>query len=57
MALRQGQREVKIEENVVRRLMGVFRTGEKIVGASMPYADPPVVVFLVEEVEDAQEGS
>ena len=57
MALRQGQREVRIEETVVRQLVGAIHSDEKIVGVSMPYAEPPVVVFLVEKVEDAKEGS
>ena len=59
MALRQGQREVRIEvPKVLLQLQDLHGVGsdERLVGSSMPYADPPVVVFLVEKLDD-QEGS
>ena len=61
MALRQGQREVALEETLVRKaLQGPYRISadEKIVGVRVVEHDAPtVLVFLVEKVEDAQEGS
>jgi hypothetical protein len=56
MALRQGQREVRIEEKVVRQLVGTFHAGEKVVGARMEELPVPTVVFLVEKM-DAEEAS
>ena len=62
MALRQGQRQVSIEEPIVRRaLIGPYRIGgnEKIVGVYYQEGQelPGSILFLVEKIEDGQEGS
>ncbi|KKN06822.1 hypothetical protein LCGC14_0882090 [marine sediment metagenome] len=60
MALRQGQREVALEETLVRKyLQGPYRidADEKIVGVRVvEHGAPTVLVFLVEKLDD-QEGS
>jgi hypothetical protein len=62
MALRRGQRKVRVNEALVRKgllevyspLSPLVASDEKIVGIRF---DSGVVVFLVEKVEDDQEGS
>ncbi len=60
MALRQGQREVALEEPTVRwALQGPYRIAadERIVGMRIvEHGTPTVLVFLVEKI-DAEEGS
>jgi len=65
MALRHGQREVRIEENYVRAALkeqphgDYINLDEEIVGASMVlrYDAPNIVVFLVEKREPSTDRS
>ena len=55
MSLRQGQREIALDEGVVRKaLQGPYRisTNEKIVGVRVVEGVPLVLVFLTEKVDE-----
>lgn len=65
MALRQGQRQVRLEADKVRAALRSLRhtdqinLDEEIVGASFitRHDAPDLIVLLVEEVEDGEEGA
>ncbi len=55
MALKQGQREIALDEGIVRKaLQGPYRIGfdEKIVGVRVVDGTPLVLVFLTEKVDE-----